>query len=33
LEQLKKIRAERPKAGDQFADLKSDLKNVSVVRG
>ena len=31
LETLKKYRAERPKAGDQFADLKADLKNVSVV--
>jgi len=30
LETLKKARAERPKAGDQFTDLKADLGNVSV---
>ncbi|EWM28197.1 pre-mrna-processing factor 6 [Nannochloropsis gaditana] len=30
LETLKKARAERPKAGDQFTDLKADLKNVSM---
>jgi pre-mRNA-processing factor 6 len=28
---LQKVRAQRPKAGDQFADLKADLQNVSVV--
>jgi len=32
LETLQKARAQRPKAGDQFADLKADLQNVSVVR-
>lgn len=31
LETLQKVRAQRPKAGDQFADLKADLQNVSVV--
>jgi hypothetical protein len=32
LETLKKMRADKPKAGDQFADLKADLKTVSTVR-
>lgn len=32
LETLKKEQSRRPKAGDQFADLKADLQNVSVVR-